>query len=183
MKPSLFPASLTPDACFAERERWLSWDRLWMLRQHPYVRTDRRRFFTPSGHLECLHHYRNATLHDVPRDMFLVHDRTSFPPSVSSTSTQELLRGPKTFAGKGNVREVYIAQYKGRSVALKLLMNKSATAMHEHWVELVTSDAVSISRALFIPGCEGFVVRPPTRVDGQNRCALAARRNLCKRTI
>ncbi|CAM9891862.1 unnamed protein product [Scytosiphon promiscuus] len=55
---------------------------------------------------------------------------------------EELLQGSKTFAGRGNVREVYLAEYRGRSVALKLLIEESEHGRHQHLVELAAMDAV-----------------------------------------
>ncbi|CAN0143481.1 unnamed protein product [Scytosiphon promiscuus] len=79
--------------------------------------------------------------HCTPSTMWAKNvDPTKY--EIGCTEIEELLRGPKTFAGRGNVREVYIAQYKGRSVALKLLITRSVATLHEHWVELVTTDAV-----------------------------------------
>ncbi|CAM9934237.1 unnamed protein product [Scytosiphon promiscuus] len=61
---------------------------------------------------------------------------------IGCKEIEELLRGNKTFAGRGNIREVYIAQYKGRRVAVKLLINSSEVGKHEHWLEMVATDAV-----------------------------------------
>ncbi|CAM9914082.1 unnamed protein product [Scytosiphon promiscuus] len=54
----------------------------------------------------------------------------------------EELQGNSTLRGKGNVREVSIASYNGRSVAVKRLIHTRPLVLHEHWLEMAASDAV-----------------------------------------
>lgn len=122
-----------------------------------------------TGHLNIHNTFTSSLSGEVPFRNGCGSRPISFPPSAFRQLMQELLRGPKTFAGKGNVREVYIAEYEGRGVALKLLINKSVAAMHEHWVELVTTDAVSVVGG---NGHQWIFVRFLARLYSSDNCDL-----------
>ncbi|CAM9989895.1 unnamed protein product [Scytosiphon promiscuus] len=61
---------------------------------------------------------------------------------IGCKEVKELLQGNTTLVGRGNIRAVYLAPYKGRDVAVKPLITTSLFGEHEHWLEMVASDAV-----------------------------------------
>jgi len=99
--------------------------------------------------------------------------------------TQALMDGDMTFAGMGDVREVYLARYRGDTVAIKILLKPELGDQPEiqeqewemrkllHWVEVVSMSAVS-------PGQLGQVrggCQTPTAWDFQPRWCLTVTGN------
>ncbi|CAM9703470.1 unnamed protein product, partial [Ectocarpus sp. 12 AP-2014] len=62
---------------------------------------------------------------------------------VGCKEIEEMLEGNLTFAGEGSARRVYLAEYGGRTVAVKKLQGeKGAYNIFKHWMETVVLDTV-----------------------------------------
>jgi len=61
---------------------------------------------------------------------------------IGCDQVQEMIESGMKHVNKGNIREVFLAEYLGRTVAVKTLIDQSERGRHRHWVELVAMDVV-----------------------------------------